>query len=84
MIIATGYATPQFRPLAGQCRMFTYVVATERMDAAMREERGLTVEHRRSSSHHGAKLRTRFADGLMALCILNKRTTTLGRRFAVC
>jgi len=43
VIIATGYATPQFRPLAGRFRMFrTYVVATERMPAAAREELGLT------------------------------------------
>ena len=40
VIIATGYATPQFRPLAGRFRMYrTYVLATEpieRRASAMR------------------------------------------------
>lgn len=43
VIIATGYATPRFRPLAGRFRMYrTYVLATERMAAAARKELGLT------------------------------------------
>jgi glycine/D-amino acid oxidase-like deaminating enzyme len=42
-VIATGYATPYFRPLAGRFRMFrTYVLATERMNAAQRAELGLS------------------------------------------
>jgi glycine/D-amino acid oxidase-like deaminating enzyme len=43
VIIATGYATPQFRPLAGRFRMDrTYVLATRPMTKAEREELGLT------------------------------------------
>jgi glycine/D-amino acid oxidase-like deaminating enzyme len=43
VIIATGYATPQFRPLAGRFRMYrTYVLATQPMAKAEREELGLT------------------------------------------
>jgi glycine/D-amino acid oxidase-like deaminating enzyme len=42
VIIATGYATPQFRPLAGRFRMYrTYVLVTKPMAAAEREELGL-------------------------------------------
>ena len=42
VIIATGYATPQFRPLAGQFRMYrTYVLATRPMGSAQRRELGL-------------------------------------------
>jgi len=41
VVIATGYATPYFRPLAGRFRMFrTYVLATERMSAAQRADLG--------------------------------------------
>jgi glycine/D-amino acid oxidase-like deaminating enzyme len=43
VVIATGYATPRFRPLAGRFRMYrTYVLATEPMAAAAREELGLS------------------------------------------
>ena len=43
VMIATGYATPYFRPLAGRFRMFrTYVLATTRMDASERAELGLS------------------------------------------
>ena len=43
VIIATGYATPWFRPLAGRFRLYrTYVLATEPIGAAAREELGLT------------------------------------------
>jgi glycine/D-amino acid oxidase-like deaminating enzyme len=43
VVIATGYATATFRPLAGRFRMYrTYVLATERMGAAEREALGLT------------------------------------------
>ncbi len=43
VVVATGYATSNFRPLAGRFRMYrTYVLATERMNAAQREELGLT------------------------------------------
>ena len=43
VVIATGYATPNFRPLAGRFRMYrTYVLATARMDAAQRDELGLS------------------------------------------
>jgi glycine/D-amino acid oxidase-like deaminating enzyme len=43
VIIATGYATRQFRPLAGRFRMYrTYVLATEPIDAAQREDLGLS------------------------------------------
>jgi glycine/D-amino acid oxidase-like deaminating enzyme len=43
VVIATGYATPQFRPLAGRFRMYrTFVLATEPMDADQRDELGLS------------------------------------------
>ena len=43
VVIATGYATPQFRPLAGRFRMYrTYVLATEPIDRAQRDEVGLS------------------------------------------
>lgn len=43
VVIATGYATPQFRPLAGRFRMYrTYVLATEPIDRAQREDVGLS------------------------------------------
>jgi glycine/D-amino acid oxidase-like deaminating enzyme len=39
VVIATGYATPQFRPLAGRFRMYrTYVMATRSMRSAQRRE----------------------------------------------
>ena len=42
VVIATGYATPQFRPLAGRFTMYrTYVVATPPLDAARRRRTGL-------------------------------------------
>jgi glycine/D-amino acid oxidase-like deaminating enzyme len=42
VIIATGYATPYFRPLAGRFRMYrTYVLATESIGARQRSEIGL-------------------------------------------
>lgn len=42
VIVATGYATPQFRPLAGRFRMYrTYVLATDRLTAARRRQLGL-------------------------------------------
>lgn len=42
VVIATGYATRQFRPLAGRFEMcHTYVLATPRLDAAARRELGL-------------------------------------------
>jgi len=41
-IIATGYATPEFKPLAGRFRMTnTYVIATPRLDGATRRRMGL-------------------------------------------
>ena len=41
-IVATGYATPEFKPLAGRFRMMnTYVIATPRLDAATRRGLGL-------------------------------------------
>ena len=41
-IVATGYATPAFKPLAGRFRMFnTYVIATPRLSARERRELGL-------------------------------------------
>jgi glycine/D-amino acid oxidase-like deaminating enzyme len=41
-IVATGYATPEFKPLAGRFRMFhTYVIATPRLDAQARRRIGL-------------------------------------------
>jgi glycine/D-amino acid oxidase-like deaminating enzyme len=43
VVIATGYATAQFRPLAGRFRMYrTYVLATEPMSASQRRELGLS------------------------------------------
>jgi glycine/D-amino acid oxidase-like deaminating enzyme len=43
VIIATGYATPQFRPLAGRFRMYrTYVLATEKIDPRRRADVGLS------------------------------------------
>jgi glycine/D-amino acid oxidase-like deaminating enzyme len=43
VVVATGYATPYFRPLAGRFRMFrTYVLATEPMTASERAEVGLS------------------------------------------
>jgi glycine/D-amino acid oxidase-like deaminating enzyme len=43
VIIATGYATPQFRPLAGRFRMYrTYVLATEPINTARRDAVGLS------------------------------------------
>ena len=43
VIVATGYASPHFRPLAGRFEMFrTYVVATEQLTAAQRREVGLS------------------------------------------
>ena len=42
VVIATGYATPEFKPLAGRFRMMnTYVVATEPIHAAARAALGL-------------------------------------------
>jgi glycine/D-amino acid oxidase-like deaminating enzyme len=43
VIVATGYATPQFRPLAGRFRMYrTYVLATEKFDRRQRDDLGLS------------------------------------------
>jgi glycine/D-amino acid oxidase-like deaminating enzyme len=43
VVIATGYATPQFRPLAGRFRMYrTYVLATAPLRAVQRHELGLS------------------------------------------
>jgi glycine/D-amino acid oxidase-like deaminating enzyme len=43
VVIATGYATPQFRPLAGRFRMYrTYVLTTERIDRTRRDDVGLS------------------------------------------
>ncbi len=43
VVIATGYATPRFRPLAGRFRLYrTYVLTTEPMGAAERRDLGLT------------------------------------------
>jgi glycine/D-amino acid oxidase-like deaminating enzyme len=43
VVIATGYATPQFRPLAGRFRMYrTYVLATESLDSVQRDDIGLS------------------------------------------
>ena len=43
VVIATGYATPHFRPLAGRFRMYrTYVLATESVNASQRAELGLS------------------------------------------
>jgi glycine/D-amino acid oxidase-like deaminating enzyme len=42
VIIATGYATPEFKPLVGHFRMFnTYVIATPRLSRAKRSTMGL-------------------------------------------
>jgi glycine/D-amino acid oxidase-like deaminating enzyme len=42
VVIATGYATPHFRPLAGRFRMYrTYVVATDPLSTAQRDRLGL-------------------------------------------
>jgi glycine/D-amino acid oxidase-like deaminating enzyme len=42
VVIATGYATPEFRPLAGRFRMYrTYVLATEPVTAPARRDLGL-------------------------------------------
>jgi glycine/D-amino acid oxidase-like deaminating enzyme len=43
VIVATGYATAQFRPLAGRFRMYrTYVLATEPIDRTQRDDIGLS------------------------------------------
>jgi glycine/D-amino acid oxidase-like deaminating enzyme len=43
VVIATGYATAQFRPLAGRFRMYrTYVLSTEPIGSARRDEIGLS------------------------------------------
>jgi glycine/D-amino acid oxidase-like deaminating enzyme len=43
VVIATGYATPQFRPLAGRFRMYrTYVLTTESLGRAQRDDIGLS------------------------------------------
>ena len=43
VVIATGYATPQFRPLAGRFRMYrTYVLATEPIGRVQRDDIGLS------------------------------------------
>ena len=43
VVIATGYATPEFRPLAGRFRMYrTYVLASEPLGAAQRRRLGLS------------------------------------------
>ena len=43
VIIATGYATPQFRPLAGRFRMYrTYVLVTEPIGSVERDDVGLS------------------------------------------
>jgi glycine/D-amino acid oxidase-like deaminating enzyme len=42
VVIATGYATPQFRPLAGRFRMYrTYVLATRALTRTQRRDIGL-------------------------------------------
>jgi len=42
VVVATGYTTPQFKPLAGRFRMYrTYVVATARLGASEHHEIGL-------------------------------------------
>ncbi len=42
VIVATGYATPEFKPLAGRFRMFnTYVITTPRLTSRVREGVGL-------------------------------------------
>lgn len=43
VVVATGYATPRFRPLAGHFRMYrTYVLATGPLSAAERRRLGLS------------------------------------------
>lgn len=43
VIVATGYATSRFRPLAGRFRMYrTYVLATEPIHASQRRDLGLS------------------------------------------
>lgn len=43
VVIATGYATSHFRPLAGRFRMYrTYVLATEPLNASQRSDLGLS------------------------------------------
>lgn len=43
VIVATGYATPQFRPLAGRFRMYrTYVLTTEPISRVRRDDIGLS------------------------------------------
>jgi glycine/D-amino acid oxidase-like deaminating enzyme len=43
VVIATGYATAQFRPLAGRFRMYrTYVLATVPIDSVQRDDVGLS------------------------------------------
>jgi glycine/D-amino acid oxidase-like deaminating enzyme len=43
IVVATGYATPEFKPLAGRFRMLhTYVVATEPLSVSARRELGLS------------------------------------------
>jgi glycine/D-amino acid oxidase-like deaminating enzyme len=43
VVIATGYATPHFRPLAGRFRMYrTYVLATEPLGSQQRDDLGLS------------------------------------------
>ncbi len=43
VVIATGYATPEFKPLAGRFRMMqTYVVGTPRLSPAARRATGLS------------------------------------------
>ena len=42
VVVATGYATPEFKPLAGRFRMMhTYVIATPPLSAAERRQVGL-------------------------------------------
>jgi glycine/D-amino acid oxidase-like deaminating enzyme len=42
VVVATGYATPEFKPLLGRFRMLhTYVVATERLSKRVRARLGL-------------------------------------------
>jgi glycine/D-amino acid oxidase-like deaminating enzyme len=43
VVVATGYATPEFKPLAGRFKMLhTYVVATEPLPSSSRRELGLS------------------------------------------
>jgi glycine/D-amino acid oxidase-like deaminating enzyme len=43
VVIATGYATPALRPLAGRFRMYrTYVLVTRPVSAALRQRLGLS------------------------------------------